>query len=117
MARQIARCVAECGAEFFLDVYNIESGDEIDQKIRSAIVACDEMVALLTPVSHKRNWLWAEMGAAWSHGKRLVPVLYGVTRRELDDEGGTAMLSKTNYRNLNDFDQYLGELKRRVDGG
>jgi hypothetical protein len=117
VARQIARCIADCGAAFFLDVYDIESGDDIDHEIRSAIVAADELVALLTPVSRKRNWLWAEMGAAWGHGKRLVPLLYGVTRQELDNDGGAAMLGRLNYRNLNDFDQYLDELKRRIDHG
>lgn len=117
VARQVARCVAERGASVFLDVYDIESGDDIESKIRTAIVGCDELVALSTPVSRKRNWLRVEMGAAWSHGKRLLPLLYGVTLQELVNEGGAAMLSRVNHRNLNDFDQYLDELQRRVDHG
>jgi hypothetical protein len=42
-------------------------------------------------------------------------VLYGVTLREIDEKhGGAAWLSARNVCSIDDFDDYLDELKGRV---
>lgn len=75
------------------------------------------MVVLLTPFSMRRTWLMNEVGLAWGLGKRIIPITYGMTLADLDgaDGGGKGGLESSHFRNLNEFDTYLMELRRRVE--
>lgn len=120
VARQIERCIRECGASTFLDINDLETGDAFKARIKDEIKASDELVALLTPFSRRRSWLWNEIGLAWGLGKRIVAITYGMEMSDLDreGEGGRGVLEGYHFRPLNQFDEYLTELKRRVrDGG
>lgn len=70
-----------------------------------------ELVVLLTPDSVDRPWVLLEVGAAWGRRRdyRIVPVLCHVTVDAIPDiiEGKKAF-------HINEFDQYLKELARRV---
>ena len=115
VALQIERCVAECGCEKFVDVFDIEKGDDIADRIRAEIPTCDELLALLTPWSADRNWVWTEIGAAWGQGKRIIAVLYGISLDELDSEkGGKIFLGAKNIVEINELDTYLTQLKARA---
>jgi TIR domain len=115
IAQQMARCVGECSVETFLDVNDIATGDEFKEVIRTKISQADELVALFTPFSRDRSWLWVEIGAAWYARKRLVAVLFGMTMADLErDGGGRAILTDIHSRPLNAFDGYLDELRERV---
>jgi MTH538 TIR-like domain (DUF1863). len=116
VATQIVRRIREdTGANTFLDVFDVEKGDDIEQKIFSELPSCDELVALLTPGASMRNWVWVEIGAARALNKRVVAVLYGVSLGELEqDKGGKACLNSTNVADINEMETYLQELKRRV---
>lgn len=58
------------------------------------------------------------MAAAWATGKRYVGVLYGVTIDEIEkNHGGLAMLASTNCLVIDEFDDYLKELRQRVASG
>ena len=72
---------------------------------------------LLTPWSQSRRWVWVEVGAAWSQGKRVVALLYGLSRSDLEKKGGLAVLAKSDIRELNEIETYLAELQQRVRGG
>src|SRR5438105_10230613 len=76
--------------EVFIDVFDIGQGGEIAARNQTELSACDELVALLTPWSCERNWVWTEIGGAWSRGKHVVGVLYGLTLRELENDRGGA---------------------------
>lgn len=115
IAEQMARLVCEAGAEPFVDIFDLKKGDRIEERIREELPKCDELVALLTPWSVDRNWVWTEIAAAWILGKRFVGVLYGLTLKEIDAErGGVACLSPTNVASIDEFDVYLRELGARV---
>jgi hypothetical protein len=116
IAKQIASNIRnESGAEVFIDIFNVHSGDRIEERVHSGLTGCTELMSLLTPWSVDRNWVWSEMAAAWALKKRYVGITYGLTTEQIDrDHGGLAMLAPTNIINLNDFDVYLGELKVRV---
>jgi len=74
------------------------------------------MVVLLTPWSVDRNWVWVELGAARALGLRIVPILYQVSLGEIDRErGGKTFLGGKNVVEINEFDQYLIELTKRVE--
>jgi len=118
IARQMARCVRECGADTFLDVNDIATGDEFKELIRARIAEAEELVALFTPFSRDRSWLWVEIGAAWFARKRLVAILYGMTMADLErDGGGRAILADIHIRPLDAFENYLDELRERVTHG
>ena len=116
VANQIGlRIKQACGAEYFLDAKDIAKGDEIEAVIFRELPRCDELVALLTPWSVHRNWVWVDIGAARALDKRIVAVLYGLTLQELEQvRGGKACLGPTNIAQLNEFDKYLEELQSRV---
>lgn len=118
VASQIARRIKQdARAETFLDVYDVEKGDDFETKIFEVLPVCDELVALLTPWSINRNWVWTEIGAARVLGKRILGVLYGVSMDTLSNEGGgMACLSSKNVVSINEFEIYLAELKKRVKG-
>jgi len=116
IARQMARLIADAGATPFVDIFDIRKGDRIEAKIQQGLGEANELVALLTPWSVDRSWVWAEIGAAWGQRKRYVGVLYGLTMGEIEkDRGGLAMLAPINCVEIDDFDDYLFELKERID--
>jgi hypothetical protein len=119
IARQMARCIEDAGAEVFLDVFDIQTGDDFMARIRDAIVGSDEMVVLLTPFSRRRTWLMNEIGLAWGLGKRIAPITYGMTMTDLDGEGGgrRGVLESRQFCLLNEFDSYLGGLRGRISDG
>ncbi len=116
VASQIARRIKQdTRAESFLDVYDIAKGDDFETKIFEMLPSCDELIALLTPWSMNRNWVWTEIGAARVLEKRILGVLYGVNIETLRNEGGgMACLSSKNVVSINEFEIYLAELKKRV---
>ena len=115
VARKIAQDIQRSGALTFLDEADIEKGDDFKKRIHTEIAVCSELVALFTPSSLKRFWVWVEVGAAWGLGKRIVVVLDKVKLSELEKVGGSrAILEDINIVELNKFDDYLAELGRRV---
>jgi hypothetical protein len=99
------------GATTFRDDRDINGGDSIPEEIRTQIQVSRELVVLLTPESVDRPWVLLEVGAAWGRRRnyRIVPVLCHVSVDAIPDiiEGKKAF-------HLNDFDQYLIELSKRV---
>ncbi|MBG0808709.1 toll/interleukin-1 receptor domain-containing protein [Methylosinus sp. H3A] len=118
VARQMARSISDAGGAPFIDIFDIKKGDRIEERIRTGIEHCAELVALLTPWSVDRNWVWTEIAAAWALKKRFVGVTYGVTIEEIErNHGGMACLGPTNVVALDDFDEYIRELAERIHSG
>jgi hypothetical protein len=117
VAAQIARVVRETGARAFLDGTDIPKGANFKQRIHEEIRCSNELIALFTPWSAKRSWVWIEIGAAWDRQIPVVAVFYGMKLSDLEESGqGKATLEDTNILQLNDFDAYVDELGRRVRG-
>jgi hypothetical protein len=115
IAKQMARLIAEAGATPFIDIFDLKKGDRIEAKILEGLDRASELIALRTPWSVDRNWVWAEMAHAWAWRKRYVGVLYGLTITEIEtNRGGLAMLAPTNCVAIDEFDHYIFELKERV---
>ena len=111
VARVICDKIESIGAVTFRDDRDIDGGDDIPDSIREAIERSDEMVVLLTPASVSRPWVLMEVGAAWQRGRgmRIIAV-----RQHIEIEPIPAMLQSKKIVDLNDFDQYLHELEKRV---
>jgi len=115
VAAQIARAVGEAGAHPFLDETDIPKGANIRQRIHDEIRRSDELIALFTPLSSKRSWVWGEIGAVWGRRIPVVAVFYGMNASDLDDSGqGKAILEDINLLELNDFNAYAIQLQKRV---
>lgn len=115
IASQIAHCIEDCGASTFLDETNISKGDNFKKIIHDEIEKSQEFVALFTPWSAQRSWVWIEVGAAWFQQKRVVAVLYRLEIAELERlSGGKGILEDINFVKLNSFDEYLKGLSNRI---
>ena len=112
LAKTFCEKIEGLGAITFRDDRDINGGDSIPEEIRTQIQVSREMVVLLTPESVDRPWVLLEVGAAWGRrcNYRIVPVLCHVTVDAIPDiiEGKKAF-------HLNEFDQYLKELSKRVN--
>jgi hypothetical protein len=118
VAGQIAKSIQEAGADTFLDETNIPKGGNFKQIIHREIASSNELVALFTPWSAKRSWVWIEIGAAWGQGKPVIGVFYGMGVSDLEESGqGKAILEEINVVQLNGIERYLKELGERVNGG
>jgi hypothetical protein len=118
IARQLAKEIHKVGADSFLDSTNIPKGADFKRIIHREIAASSELLALFTPWSAKRSWVWIEIGAAWGQGKPVVAVFYGMNPKDLDDSGqGKAILEDINVMNIDEVDSYLTELAERANGG
>ena len=98
----------------FLDARDIKSGDDFENQIFFEIEFSEELVALITPWSLNRNWIWIEIGAARALGKRIIPILYGTKISDLYKlKGGYGCVSRLHCSDLNDFDRVAAEIHNR----
>ena len=100
----------------FLDDNDLNKGDDFKDVIRIEVGRSDGLLALFTPWSIRRNWVWVEIGAAWVNLKRVVIVLYQVTLQDLDTGGGRAALNDLNLVQINEIERYFEEVRARVKG-
>jgi hypothetical protein len=118
VAGQIAKAIHEAGATVFLDETSIPKGANFKKIIHEEIAESSELVALFTPWSAKRSWVWIEIGAAWGQEKPVIAVFYGMQASDLEDSGqGRAILEDINILTLNELDSYVTELTERVSKG
>jgi hypothetical protein len=112
LARALCEKIESQGATTFRDDRDIDGGDDIPETIRRQIKLSRELVVLLTPNSVNRQWVTLEVGAAWgwSRNIRIVTVMCHV---DIDPIPG--MIKSKKAIDLNDFDAYLSELRKRVE--
>ena len=88
LAGQIAKEVQATGALTFLDEASIPKGcRNYKKRLRDEIAASQELIALFTPWSSMRSWVWIEIGAAWSREVPILAVFYGMQVNDLDETG------------------------------
>lgn len=117
LAQQLAKEIRARGANTFLDETDIPKGANFKNIIKHEVTDCDELVAIFTPWSAQRFWVWSEVGAAWGQDKAVVAILYGLSVKDLEEIGESkAVFEDINILNLNDTERYLDELEQRVKG-
>lgn len=115
IAKQIAGHISNCGAKAFLDEADVEVGDDFEEEILEFLEKADELVVLMTPWALERPYVWAELGAAWSRKIPIVILLVGMAQAEFQGKPGIPIfLKKRDIIDLNDFETYLGGLRKRV---
>lgn len=113
IAKRICEQLEAVGVSTFRDDRDINGGDDIPDVIRRQIKRSKEMVVLLTPSSVNRQWVLLEVGGAWLWSKklRIVVVLCHVSVDPIPE-----ILKSKKAIALNDFDDYVSELAKRVPG-
>ena len=48
----------------------------IEQRVHEGLIACTELISLLTPWSVDRNQVWSEMAGAWALQKPAMPGIF-----------------------------------------
>lgn len=79
VARRISQDLIDLGIDTFLDEKDIETGQSIDDTVTDNLRDCDELVLILSPTALRSHWVLIEVGGAKVLGKRVVPILLGVT--------------------------------------
>jgi len=116
VAKQIAREIEGCGGKPFLDEAEIDAGADFEEDIRRFLERAHELVVLLTPWALERPYVWIELGAAWGRRIPIVALLLGITPSELQSRPGVpVLLKKRDLLQLNDIEEYLGQLRRRAE--
>ena len=106
--------VERTGATVFVDIAQIDYGDNFRELILGELSQCSELLVLLTPSSLRRPWVFAEIGACLARGIRIVAVTYGVTEEDLQRLGILSLLGPNNLLKIDSFDSYVLQLDRRV---
>jgi len=111
LAKTLCEKMEAAGAKTFRDDRDIAGGDDIPDVIRREIIRSKEMVVLVTPESVDRRWVLLEVGAAWGRRRRTVAVLCHVAVDTIP-----AIIASKKAVPLNEFDDYLRDLRERVRG-
>lgn len=96
----------------FLDERDIEGGEMIAERVLKEIRKCNEFVVLLSQNSKDRPWVLIEIGVACGQGKPIIAILNDVTWKEMPE-----IMYPYKAIELNDFDQYLDQLRKRIKKG
>lgn len=111
VARQLAKEVKAAGGASWVDVNVLAGGDDFQDEILEAIRTCSEAIVLISPNSVNSQWVSYEIGAVAVQGKRVTPVLNNVPPEAM------APLRRVHAIDLNDFDDFLAQLRERIRQG
>ncbi len=112
IAKTLCEKIEAVGAVTFRDDRDIAGGDDIPEQIRRHIIRSNEMIVLMTPESVDRQWVLLEVGCAWGRRQnaRIIAVLCHV-----DVDNIPNIIRSKKAVQINSFDEYLQELKKRVE--
>jgi len=115
VAKQIASKLEAEGIKTFLDQLHIAAGEDFEARILEALEHADEFLILLTPWAQESKFVWMEVGVAWHRHIPIVPILHGLKTDEvLVQPGFPITLKKRDMISLDQFDEYLVQLKKRI---
>jgi len=109
IANSIKRQLAKAGAEVSALQLMPRGVSPIKLGIEDAIRQSDEVIAIVTRNSAQSQWMSFEIGIAAGLGKKLTPVLVGITPSELPP-----VLRSFHAINLSEFRQYVVRLSGKL---
>jgi hypothetical protein len=108
IAERMTEKVTEAGADYWLDIRDLPGGGDIREEINQGVHECQEEIILFSPNSVKSYWGSFEIGVAYAKRKHLTPILNNVNYTDM------SLLQGIKAIELNNFSQYLTELKKRI---
>lgn len=104
----MAEKMRDINCEAWLDEEDLEGGDDVLERIRRGIDACQEAIVLLSPNSLNSPWVLFEIGGAYMQHKRVTPILNNVSPEAVPPVRGLKAID------LNQFERFLLQLAKRV---
>jgi hypothetical protein len=104
----MAEKIETAGVGYWLDTRDLPGGGDIRTEISRGVNDCQEVLILFSPYSKDSPWVSFEIGAASIKNRYLTPILNNVQYTDV------ALIQGIKAIELNDFDQYLVELKKRA---
>jgi hypothetical protein len=108
IAGVMAEKIESLGAKCWLDEKHLGGGGIIAEEIICGIDACDEAIVLVSPNSVRSQWVAFEIGGVRAQHKRVTPILNNVSPDDM------APMKDIKGIDLNKFDQFLAQLKKRI---
>jgi hypothetical protein len=84
-ANVIHQAATSAGLRLYMAAKELEPGDDFAEEIRTALVGAAQLWMLVSPESLKSEWVTSEWGAAWALAKRIVPILFRCSPKDLPD--------------------------------
>jgi 5'-deoxynucleotidase YfbR-like HD superfamily hydrolase len=75
IAGQIENILLSSGTDYFRDIKGIGWGSTIDREVRIALNDATHLLVIISPASHKSQWVSFEIGAALAQEKYVLPYL------------------------------------------
>jgi len=107
LASIIAQKLRASGINVWIDEMSLSGGDEIIPAIVEGMKRANEAVVLVSNESIRSQWVSAEIGIAIALRKRITPLLNNI------DHDAMAALKGVKSYELNKFDLFLKEIKKR----
>ena len=115
LARRIAEMLHQNGIDTFFDEWEIQPGDIVKAGIEDGLDKCTHFIVLLTPSSHSKPWVNAEIDAGFIRkveGKcRLIPLRAGLSIQQL-----TPLLQPLSSPSIDDFEEGIKTLISSIHG-
>jgi hypothetical protein len=108
VANSLKRQLMKAGAEVSEAEPHVE-GSEIKLHIADALRQSDEVIAIVSKNSARSQWLNFEVGMAAGLGKKLLPVIVGMTASELPP-----VLRSFQPVHVDKFPRYVAKLSDRL---
>jgi hypothetical protein len=108
IAKVMAEKIKANGGDAWLDAQNLEGGAPLKEQIVNGMKRCKEAVVLVSAKSVDSLWVTFEIGLAAGRGRRVTPILINVPYN------ANSILADLKAIDLNDFDDYLKQLKHRL---
>ena len=111
LAHDLAHRLETVGAKVFPVEKSTTPGEYIETSIKRGLRDADEVIVILTNNSINSPGLMSELGAAYSLGKRVIPVALGVDANELPH-----IINQKECIKWPDLPTYISSLEKRAKG-
>jgi hypothetical protein len=115
LARRLANDLHAAGIDTFFDEWEIAAGDSLRRKIDQGIESCTHFIVLLTPISLEKDWVNAEVDAAFVQKVGGQSVLIPL-RHELGVNRLPPLLAALRSPEIRDYDEDVKALINDIRG-
>lgn len=76
IASIIYETLNDLDVDVFLSRKNVSEGERFQNRIKDALISCEQLWVILSENSIGSEWVITEWGSIWTLGKKIVPILY-----------------------------------------
>jgi hypothetical protein len=110
IAKKIQQKLIEQGIMCFFAEKELMGGDRFSDEIRTALIESSEVCILFSTSAKESTWVTTEWGAAWALNKKIVPILYRTSPKDLPER-----LKELQCKDIDELEDYINELIGRQE--